>query len=314
MDDIPMKQSTAVAYPGLPLIFAEGYRGNRLSMHGHISLALTSVDGLMRTETTGVKSPRAGFLVDGRRLSGRRGAGMLGIVKAMAGKSESHLKLNIFSRNHGILTGSSDSGAAALAVALNDFFGLRLSLDELHKFARLGSETAYRSLYGGLSEYYFLRGVPKARRLADAEDLQNLAIYAVPFSYGRYSADVLHKAVVRHPEYDERIIDAERRIIEFKKNLAKSSLTDCLQLMEDDARQVHGMFEDMGFAVRKKKMLELCNSVERWRSGGIECYWNVAGGSVVYVISTSGFRRSVFERLREFKPVECRVAGPAVVL
>lgn len=309
-----MKKSTAVAYPGLPVVFAEGYRKNRVSMHGHISLALTSVDGLMRTETTVVDSAGGGFLLDGRRLAGDRGRSMLEMVDLMACKSGSRLKSSVSSRNYGILTGSSDSGAAALAVALNDFLGLNLTLDELHEIARLGSETAYRSLYGGLSEYYFRRGVPKARRLAGASKLGDLLIYAVPFPYKRYSADALHKAAVRHPEYQKRISDAEKRILEFKKLLAGGNMTGCLKLMEDDAQQVHSMFEDMGYVVRKGKMRELCGRVEKWRSEGVECYWNVAGGSVVYVLSTSRFRRPLREKLKTHSPVECKVAGPAKVV
>ncbi|MDD5111015.1 MAG: hypothetical protein PHG85_00550 [Candidatus Altiarchaeota archaeon] len=306
--------STAVAFPGLPIIFAEGFGENRVSLHGHISLALSTADGCMRSVTAVGQASRNSFLVDGLRIDRKRGKGMLAMRDAMVNLAGSKIKLAISSVNSGILTGSSDSGAAALAVALNGFLALGLSIDSLHELARYGSETAYRSLYGGLSEYYFEKGVPRARVLLPAGKLKDIAIYAVPFDYPRHSADELHSAVVRHPGYRRRIAVAEKRIKDFKKASSKRDFNACLRLMEDDARQVHGLFEDMGCRVRKEGMLALCKKVESWRSAGLRCYWNVAGGSVVYVFSLSKDAKEVRKNLKGYKIVECRPAGPAAVL
>jgi hypothetical protein len=46
--------SCAVAYPGLPIIFAEGFRvlrGRRLSLHASVGAALTDEREKTRTET-----------------------------------------------------------------------------------------------------------------------------------------------------------------------------------------------------------------------------------------------------------------------
>lgn len=45
--------SRAIAYPGLPVIFAEGFRDykKRISGHSHASLALTDTFERVRTET-----------------------------------------------------------------------------------------------------------------------------------------------------------------------------------------------------------------------------------------------------------------------
>jgi mevalonate pyrophosphate decarboxylase len=305
--------SKAVAFPGLPVIYAEGYRENRVSFHGHISLALTDVRESIRTETSVEDSEENVFLVEGKRLEGERGRDMLKIRDLMIGKSGIDKRLKIASKNYGILTGSSDSGAAALAVALNEFLGLKLHAGELHAIARQGSETAYRSLVGGLSEYYLIGGVPHARSLLHAEELKDLSIFAVPFDYPRISADVLHANVVKHPQYKRRMTDVENRIHGFKSHLIERDFSGCLQLMEDDARQVHGMFQDLGLTVRKEGMKGLCDKVEAWRKTGVECYWNVAGGSVVYVMALRGFRRELQKRLQAYKTIECKTAGPAKV-
>ncbi|MFH1125558.1 MAG: hypothetical protein V1703_00390 [Candidatus Altiarchaeota archaeon] len=310
-----MKLCTATAFPGLPIIFAEGYREGRVSMHGHISISLTSVDESVKTETTVEKSGESVFLVDGKPLDDGRGKGMLELRDIMLGKSKENLKLKIHSKNHGILSGSSDSGAAALTLALDKLLNLNLSINELHEIARHGSETAYRSLYGGLSEYYLKPdGTPHARELLHAQELKDISICAIPFEYPRHSADALHLNVVKHPEYKQRILDVGSRIHEFKGRLVERDFSKCLQLMEDDAKQVHKMFEDVGFTVRQGKMLELCNRVEQWRKSGLECYWNVAGGSVVYVFTTKRHRLKLMEKLHGYQNFEYKVAGPALVV
>jgi diphosphomevalonate decarboxylase len=239
---------------------------------------------------------------------------MASIIDLMRKKAERKNHLKILSRNHGILSGSSDSGAAALVLSLNDFLGLNFPLSDLHSIARHGSETAYRSLYGGLSEYYFSRHAPHARCLLHAEELRDIAIYAIPFNYPRYNADVLHMNVVGHPHYKKRVLDVEKRIHDFKSSLVERDFSRCLKLMEDDARQVHGMFEYLDLTVRKEKMLELCHKVEQWRDDGIECYWNVAGASVVYVFTLRKHKRKLLDKLAEYKPIEYKIAGPARVL
>jgi mevalonate-3-kinase len=305
---------TSVAYPGLPLIFAEGYRRNRVSMHGHISIALTSLNGSVRTETLVEPSSAHVFLVDGKPLNGKRGAGMLKVRDALLARASSKGSLAVHSHNHEILSGSSDSGAAALAVALNRFLALNLSLQELHDIARNGSETAYRSLYGGLSEYYLANGKPKARCLLHAEELRDIVIYAIPFDYPRHSADILHNGVVKHPSYRKRLADVKKRIHEFKSHLVERDFNSCLQVVEDDARDVHHMFEEVGLPVRKELMLNLCADVERWRKEGLPCFWNVAGGSVVYVLTTKKHKNAVQTKLCDYYPREYTAAGPSHVL
>jgi len=309
-----MEHSTAVAFPGLPIIFAEGFKSGRVSMHGHISIALTDLHETVKTETVVSSSSTDIFHVDRKILDSGRGKGMASIIDLMRRKADRKNPLKILSRNHGILSGSSDSGAAALVLSLNNFFRTDFSLNDLHSIARHGSETAYRSLYGGLSEYYFSHHIPHARCLLHAEELRDIVIYAIPFNYPRYNADVLHMNVVQHPHYKKRVLSVERRAHEFKSHLIERDFSRCLQLMEDDAREVHGMFEDLELSVRKEKMLELCHNIEQWRDNGLECFWNVAGASAVYVFTLRKNKNKVFKKLAEYKPIEYKIAGPARIV
>ncbi|MFH0860486.1 MAG: hypothetical protein V1921_04745 [Candidatus Altiarchaeota archaeon] len=273
----------SVAYPGLPVIFAEGYRKTkgRVSYHDSVGLCITDLKRQVRTETV-VEGADDGvsFTVDGEELSGNRGRGMLKIIEIMLEKSDYRGGLNVESKNHGILTGSSDSGAAALLTALDSFLGLNLPDDELLVIGLCGSETVFRSLYGGLTEYRVGGSKPEAEVLSER---LGVSIFAVPFDVERYPADKLHRSVVSHPEYPRRESSVRERIDTLKAYVRKGNVVGVLQLMEDDARDCHRMFTETGHEVIKPEMQELCDHVESLRKKGLNSYWNVSGGSVVYV-------------------------------
>lgn len=276
----------AVAYPGLPVIFAEGYqivRGRRISRHDSVGLCVTDSKEHVRTETV-VEPSNEGvsFTVNVQKLSGSRRQGMLKIVKLMLEKSDYDGGLDISSTNYGILTGSSDSAAAALVTAMNSFLDLKLSLDELLQIGLYGSETVFRSLYGGLTEYRVGGDKHEADVLVNELDI---SIFTVPFEGRRFSADAIHKAVVSHPDYANRADSIREKITEVKGFLKKKSIVGILKLMEDDAREVHNLFMWTGHNVINPEMAELCDFVEDIRDGGLKCFWSVAGGSVVYVFS-----------------------------
>jgi len=312
--------SRAVAYPGLPIVFAEGYReveGRRISGHGSVGCALTDPLGAVRTETT-VRASDSGnvFTVDGKQLLGSRSEGMVRIVEMLSAAASHTGDIEIESRNHNILSGSSDSGAAALLVALDDFFGLGLGRDELLNVGLFGSETVFRSLYGGLTEYFVDGGRASTELLAGTEELSDIAVFGVNFPGGRLSADEIHKAVVNHPSYNRRVNQANERIEALKKCLDNEDLSGALNVMEEEARTVHGLFAEVGKPVISEDMRVLCESVEGWRRGGLDVYWNVAGGRQVYVFCLRDRKGEVASRLLEggWEALELEIAGEAKVL
>jgi len=311
------EDSVAVAFPGLPVIFAEGFRmvdGRRVSLHGHASFAVTSADNSMRTET---KVSRIGsgidFTVNGRPIDGARGSGMKRIVEEMLSKANVASGVKVESNNYNTITGSSDSGAAALVVALNSLLELDLDENELCEVGRFGSETAYRSVVGGLSRYSVDNGVVQASRIKDAAGLLEIVGYGVPFSIPRHSADEIHMRVARHPEYDRRMRVVGERIRMLEERAAKNDFTGILELMEADAREVHKMFDETGVQVIKPPMKRLCATVEAMRKQGVKCYWNVAGGSQVYVFTVKRYADAVESRIEDLgcKFTQLKIAGPA---
>ncbi len=310
-------RSAAVAYPGLPLIFAEGFRNYemRISGHSHASFAVTDAYGTVKTETR-AESRKYGveFTLDGAKPEGSRAAGALEVIREVSSLMTDRMGVRVESINHGILSGSSDSGAAALVTALDGMLELNLPLWRQVELARKVSETAYRSLIGGLSQYVIDdEGNVRVTQLADESFFKDVNIYAVPFDIRRFTADDLHRRVVQHPQYTQRQVQVDYRLRELQYLVDDRNVIGILELMESEAKTVHGMFADMGMDVIKPEMRELIELVADVRTRGLKAFWNAAGGSVVYVFTLHRYAKEVSRELKDsgYRYKHYRVAGPA---
>ena len=285
------------------MIFAEGFRDykKRVSGHSHASLAVTDAYGTVKTETSAAAIKHGvEFTLDGRQLEDQRTAGVYSMVKDMVSLAVEETGVRVESVNHNILTGSSDSGAAALVTALDDLLELNLPVWRMVELARPVSETAYRSLVGGLSEYIIDgEGNVMTAEVKKASFFSDVMIYAVPFELKRFSADDLHMRVAQHPMYGGRATQVDVRLRMMHEFLDNRDIPEFMELMESEARTVHAMFGDMGMEVIKPEMKALLDLVEDMRSRGISAYWNVAGGSAVYVFTLRRWAKEVTRELKD---------------
>ncbi|MBU0762356.1 MAG: hypothetical protein KKD39_04970, partial [Candidatus Altiarchaeota archaeon] len=266
-----MKDSgVAVAYPGLPLIFAEGFSDykKRISGHSHASFALTDLQDMVRTETRAQLIPAGVEIqVEGVEEANPRMQSAHSVVREMLGLAAGKTGISLMSKNQNILTGSSDSGAAALVASVDDTLELGLPYHKLEEYARKISETAYRSIYGGLSEYTVDdRGNISTNQLKKASYFKDVVIYAVPFELKRFSADDLHLRVSQHPRYNQRNDQVNVRLSELKETLGSGDIVSILRLMELDAKTVHQMFADMGMTVIREGMKDFTVKIDDLRA------------------------------------------------
>jgi diphosphomevalonate decarboxylase len=313
-------RSKAIAYPGLPLVFAEGFRDfkSRLSSHSHASLAVTDAYETVKTETA-VETSKVGvqFSLNGRVSDDPRTASVHNLIREMVSLATDETGVIVESMNHGVLTGSSDSGAAALVTALDDMLELNLPLWRMIELARQVSETAYRSLIGGLSEYLIDdQGNVRTVEVKKARFFKDVMIYAVPFDIKRFAADDLHKRVTQHPQYTNRSIQVDVRLAKLQELVDDRNIIGILELMESEAKVVHMMFSDMGMGVIKPEMKAVLDLVAEMRSKGVRAYWNVAGGSTVYVFTLKRWAKDVTRYLKDnnFKYKHFKVADGAKVV
>ena len=86
-----------------------------------------------------------------------------------------------------------------------------------------------------------------------------------------------------------------------------------MALMEAEAKTVHTMFSEQGMDVITRDMKVVLDIVTKLRESGVQAYWNVAGGSHVYVFTLKDFAKDVTRELKnsDFKYRHYKVADGA---
>ncbi len=316
-----MKKVTAVAYPTIPIVFVSSTHPDRVPVHNSMGLAITDMKGEVRTETVVEAKEGVGkieFSFDGRLIEPDKLADTRKAVSIFEEKSGKRFDLKITSRNYRIYSGSSDSGAAALAVALDEIYETHFSRDELAKISNMISESAIRSIYGGLNEIN-VDGYPDfyGRMIASPEELKALRIFGLTFDYeSRVSAAQIFQATRANPFFKYRLEMVPQWIAEIKLGLLTNDWDKTFMAAELNCANAHYLIETSGLRCRKKEMMEACIAVEEIRAKGISCYWTAGGGRVINVFSWGSHAEKVRNELesRGLKYTEYRVAGGAAMV
>lgn len=301
------KISTAVAYPTIPIIFLGGISPDRIPLYDTMGLAVTNKDETTRTETTiestkGKEISPINFLLDKQELTGLRGKHIIESVKSLMEKNNIKAKIKIESNNYGIFSGSSDSGLAALFTALNDVFDLKYSKDEILRYSMKGSESAGRSLYGGLTLSLVNEKPLKVIQLASEEDLNRINLFSVPFQYdSRISADEIHAGIIKNPQFPERVKQIPNWIDRIKKALKNDELVELLKTAEENIQNAHELLEGINIRVRKPEMLKLCGQVKQMRKEKIEAYYLIGGGNLITIATIDNFAKAVAKFLSKYQ-------------
>lgn len=301
------KISTVVAYPTIPIIFLGGINTDRTPLYDTMGLAVTNKDETTRTETT-VESTKdkeissIKFLLDKQELTGLRGEQIIESIKSLMEKNNIKAKIKIESNNYEIFSGSSDSGLAALFTALNDVFDLKYSKDEILRYSMKGSESAGRSLYGGLTLTQVNEKPLKVIQLASEQDLNRFNLFSVPFQYeSRISADVIHAGIIKNPQFPERVKRIPNWIDRIKKSLKNEELVELLKIAEENIQNAHELLEGVNIRVRKPDMLRLCDQVKQMRNEKIEAYYLIGGGNLVTIATIDNFAKAVAKFLSKYQ-------------
>ncbi|MFW9922788.1 MAG: hypothetical protein ACFFDW_05805 [Candidatus Thorarchaeota archaeon] len=302
--------STAVAYPTIPIIFLGGIKPNRTPIYDTMGLAVTSEDETTRTETTieplqeisdSNHDSRIEFFIGQERISGLRGEQIISAIKSFMEFSDMYSDIRVTSNNYNIFSGSSDSGLAALFTALNDFFECAYSKEELLQFSMKGSESAGRSLFGGLT-YTKATSPIIVEQLASEEDLQNIKLFSVPFHYeNRISADEIHANIVKNPAFNHRVNSIPIWVNKIKTALVMEDYISLLETAEENIRNAHELLENVGIYVRKPAMMQLCSDILKMREEGILCYYLIGGGNLITVATIQDYSREVEAVLKNKK-------------
>lgn len=316
------KKVTVVAYPTIPIIFNSSIREDKVPLHDTIGLSVTDENGEKRTETIVETVPDGNglneFLLNGQKLDLFRLESVKKLVDFFINKSGNKVGVKISSNNYKIYSGSSDSGAAALAVALDEVFETKLTKEEVAELATTVSESAIRALYGGIN-ILVVTPPPKfyGKQLASEEDLKDITIFALEFDYeSRISAEEIFQLTRSNPLYQSRLGMVPIWAAKIKLGLMKRDWKKVFENAEDNCHNAHYLIESSGNRCRRKEMMNACIDIEEIRENGLPCYWTAGGGKVINIFSWGEKADEVEKELiaRGYKPTKLKVASAAKVV
>jgi mevalonate pyrophosphate decarboxylase len=315
------KRVVSVAYPTIPIVFVSSVHPDRIPLHNTMGLSVTDLQGETRTETVVEVVPGGKgveFYFDGKAIEREKLADAIKIVEIFRKESGQDAGIRVDSKNYKIYSGSSDAGAAAFVVALNELFETGFGIDRIAEISMMLSESSIRAVYGGMNELN-VDGYPKffGRLIASDQNLRDLKIFALTFDYEtRVTAEQIFHATRGNPFYEYRLKMIPQWMAQIKLGLLNKDWHKVFSGAEENCANAHYLIESSGLRCRRKEMMNTCIDVEEIRSKGLACYWTAGGGRVINVFSWGSDAEKVRKELesRGHKPVEYRVASGARVM
>lgn len=276
---VPMHTSAGFAYEGLESEICVNTRVyvNRGKPEGHIN------GGRVQYSATG-RSPFV--LLNHYRES---------ILKRLGLNGEG-LSISFQSTNVGVLSGSSDAGAAAMGSSVYDMNGGIADMASFENELRSISESVGRSLHGGLTVTWADGKTAKTERLLGPESFKDYAIIGCRFNVERNPSDRIHENAVTSSEYPKRIESTLNKAKELVKLAEDKDIEGIFEIGHYDTSEYHRLNESVGVRVITPRMRKLMDIVDEKRKSAWLSYI-VTGGSNVFVITE---RKNLREYVDEF--------------
>ena len=310
----------SIAYPTIPILFLASVNEKRVPLHDTIGLAVTDLKEETSTKTRICTTPDSGsvsFLLEGTPIDSRRQKDIERVVGEFVEASGKRTGLSIESSNHKIYSGSSDSGAAALVIGLNEVFETNFSKERLAELGNQISESAIRSVYGGMNSYIVSQSRVEGHQMASEEELHDIRIFGLRFDYPvRVSAQEIFDICKVSPFWKMRLEMVPRWKKEIEEGLKNRDWRRVFLNAEQNCANAHYLVENGGKRCRRKEMMNAVIDVEEIRESGLQAYWTAGGGRVINVFSWGQDADKVLEELkaRGQTPIEYKVASGAKVV
>ena len=314
-----VKIGRARAHTNIALIKYWGKRDERLVLPMNSSLSLT-LDSLY-TETEVVFNRDVDmdyFYLDGKIQdveSTNRVSRFLDLFRNAADMGEFAI---VKSKNYvptGAGLASSASGFAALAAAANIASGLNLDDRELSIYARQGSGSATRSIYGGFVEWR--KGIDcwdsYAVAIDDGKwDIGMVIVIVNPREKRISSREGMKRTLHTSPFYGSWVESAKEDLRNIKIAIEERDIESIGRIAESNSFKMHATMlgANPPLLYWEPETIEVMEIVHELREQGLPCYFTMDAGPNVKILC----RLSDAERIRSsleqvFKPEQIIVAG-----
>ncbi|AYW47526.1 diphosphomevalonate decarboxylase [Tetragenococcus osmophilus] len=305
-----MHNGKARAFTNIALIKYWGKKDQQLILPMNSSLSLTLDAFYTETSVSFSKNYTEDlFYLDGR-LQGEKNtqkvARLLNLARKQAGINEHAV---VYSQNFvptAAGLASSSSGLAALAGACNDALELNLSSTELSRFARKGSGSACRSIYGGFAEW----------QKGDSDQTS----YALPVESNHWEDDLamifvivndkakkissrngMQQTVETSLYYNDWLKAAETDIKTAKKAIANQDFHALGEVIEANCLKMHAttLASTPPFSYWTPDSLKAMNKVYEMRQAGQNCYFTMDAGPNVKVLCPKKDSQKIYDELQK---------------
>lgn len=217
---------------------------------------------------------------------------------------------------------SSASGFAALAAATNVASGLNLSHRELSMYARRGSGSATRSIYGGFVEWQ--RGVSGddsyALEIDDADwDIGMVVVVVNGVKKSVSSREGMKRTVATSPFYKSWVESAEEDIEQIKIAIKNRDFEEMGLIAESNGLKMHATMlgANPPLSYWEPDSLVVMQMVRELRDEGISCYFTMDAGPNVKIIcrlSESSIIKARLEQIFETEQIIVSGPGPGIIV
>ena len=294
--------TTAIAHPNIALVKYWGKQNKILNHPASPSLSIT-LDSLI-TKTKVSSSTETRLLLNGKKNEDLKVAKFLNLFR-----EKFELPPVSVETNNNFPTGaglaSSASGFAALVTALNEHFQLGLSPSKLSEWARRGSASAARSIFGG---FVTLQG-PNWR----AEQLSNqphwdLEICIIVINEGPKkisSTTGMKTSEATSPFYSEWIKSADLDFKIAKKAIIERDFVTLSEVSEQNCLKMHSVMHTSQPAISywAPGTVSAMELVREIRNTGTPAFFTMDAGPQVKVIYPKKCRTTIQKSLEELKNV-----------
>jgi diphosphomevalonate decarboxylase len=313
-------KATAEARSNIALIKYWGRRDHALNLPLTSSISLT-LSGLVTTTTVeadpALKADEV--TINGKRAEGaprERVARHLDHLRKRAGASAfcRVASENNFASSAGLA--SSASAFAALTVAGFAALGAKVDAREMSAYARLGSGSAARSLYGGFVEWHAAdaHDASFAEPLAP-RDHMDVHDVAVTFSAAEKKVGSLegHALADSSPLNAGRLARVPALLDEVRKAIRVKDFHRMGRAAEEDALLMHAvmMTSTPSLLYWRPETVDGLHAVREWRADGLGVYATIDAGPNLHLLCMGRDAPEVVRRVRERWPAaDAHDAGP----
>lgn len=315
-----MKQAAVRAHTNIALIKYWGKRDEELFLPVNSSLSLTLdklyTDTLVRFDSSLCEDE---FFLNGKKQNQNETQKISRFIdlfrKEMSVKDYVHVEsINHVPTAAGLA--SSASAFAALAGAANKASGLDFPLQVLSTYARQGSGSSTRSLFGGFVEWN--RGTSSQNSMAvpidDADWDVGMVIVAVNTSEKKVSSrEGMKRTVETSPFYSVWQETAEADLTDIKRAIASQDFQALGEITERNGMKMHGTMlgANPPLSYWEPASIVAINIVHHLRDQGVLCYVTMDAGPNVKVLCRLSDAGRIKEALQDkFTDDQLLVTGP----